>query len=361
MRWYVYNSIYNSQFLHSHSRYPQSSCNTSLIFTSIHSSIHPSQYHPPTNHPQLLTLPSKLSFSTLPLVSPTGTTLTLPRRELFDVRLQLMAEDDSTSPHLLAGLDDSDLRTNIYEGGYKTWECSIDLAKFLLDRGPRRQLDDLEKVQHVIEMGCGSAVPSLVLFEYALRQKLGMQFTLTDYNVDVLRLVTVPNLLLTYLAGLEESEARELFPEGSPFRSGEDHGDVYLTPEIVAAFKKALEKSGITVTLLSGSWVPVQRLLELVPSEEGLNTFILGSETIYSPASLVAFTEAIVGLMKRVRIAKTLVAAKKVYFGVGGSVDGFRDECVQRGCVTSEVDFEGLDGGEGGSGVRRCLVEVQMC
>lgn len=81
--------------------------------------------------------------------------------------MQLMAEDDITasSPHdqdqdqdqaeasrLAAGLDSDDIRSNVYEGGFKTWECSIDLAKLLLDRGPRKDIDDLARVDHVIEV-----------------------------------------------------------------------------------------------------------------------------------------------------------------------------------------------------------------
>jgi protein-histidine N-methyltransferase len=63
-----------------------------------------------------------------------------------------MAEDgdDATAA---AGLDDSDIRTNVYEGGFKSWECSFDLAKLLLDRGPRKDLDDLCRVDHVVEVG----------------------------------------------------------------------------------------------------------------------------------------------------------------------------------------------------------------
>lgn len=64
-----------------------------------------------------------------------------------------MAEDDGSDPNLLAGLnDDSDIRTNVYEGGFKNWECSIDLVKFLLDRGPRKDLDDMERVDAVVEV-----------------------------------------------------------------------------------------------------------------------------------------------------------------------------------------------------------------
>ena len=77
----------------------------------------------------------------------------LPRRELFDVRVQIMAEDDNPDASLdIAGLDDSDIRTNVYEGGFKSWECSFDLARLLLDRGPRKDLDDLCRVDHVVEV-----------------------------------------------------------------------------------------------------------------------------------------------------------------------------------------------------------------
>ena len=288
-----------------------------------------------------------------------------------------MAEDDGTTTSPLSGLEATDLQQNVYEGGYKTWECSLDLVRFLLDRGPRKDLDDLVRVGHVIEMGCGSALPSLLLFQYALREKLGIYFTLTDYNADVLRLVTLPNLVLAWAAALSEEESTQLFPVETPnpllgmtygtggessaeMKEGgeeeEANGDLYITPSLLQAFKSSLANTGITLTFLSGSWAPTEALLPLIPSVPELNTFILGSETIYSPASLTAFADAIVALMGRVKMGKTLVAAKRVYFGVGGSVDGFRDECSRRGCVASELEFEGL--GEGG--VRRCLVEVQM-
>ncbi|RMZ67505.1 Histidine methyltransferase 1 [Pyrenophora seminiperda CCB06] len=311
-------------------------------------------------HELLSSLPEKISYSTLHITSPKGFTAKLPRRELFDVRMQIMAEDDEEGgKEALAGLDTSDLRPNIYEGGYKTWECSLDLVRYLLDRGPRKDLDDLVRVDHCVEMGCGSALPSLLLFQYAIRNRLGMYFTLTDYNADVLRLVTVPNLVLAWVATLEEDERRGVLGDEEGMGAGgvgvEDEGELQVTPELIAAFRRSLEERGITLTLVSGSWTPTEALLKLVPSAPELNTFILGSETIYSPASLQAFTDAIVGLMGRVRLGKTVVAAKRVYFGVGGSVDGFREECARRGCVGVEVEFEGLE-----EGVRRCLVEVQM-
>lgn len=258
---------------------------------------------------------------------------------------------------LIIYIQDSDVQTNIYEGGYKTWECSIDLVRFLLDRGPRKDLDDLVRVHHVIEMGCGTALPSLLLFQYALQNQLGMYFTLTDYNSDVLRLVSLPNMVLTWASTLDGEKSKEIFGEaGNPVTSDEeDHGDLYLTPTVLEAFKAQLKATGLTLTLLSGSWLPIDSLLSLIPSTPELNTLILASETIYSPASLVAFTEAMVALLTRVKSGKALVAAKRVYFGVGGSVDEFREECGRKGCVAYEMEFEGLE-----SGVRRAICEVQM-
>ncbi|KAF2808258.1 uncharacterized protein BDZ99DRAFT_445556 [Mytilinidion resinicola] len=306
----------------------------------------------------LSTLPSKISYNTIEIESPKGHKIRLPRRELFDIRMQLMAEDSGTDSAPLSGLDESDIKTNVYEGGFKSWECSIDLVKFLLDRGPRKDLDDLCRVDHVIELGCGTALPTLLLFHYALTASIPLYLTLADYNASVLRLVTLPNLLLTYTSTF--SATASPFSNESPNPLADpstDHGDLDVTPEILSSFKSALTALPLSLTLISGSWTPTPKFLELVPSAPEMNTFLLASETIYSPTALNAFTEVMAGILARVRAGKAVVAAKRVYFGVGGGVDEFRVECSRLGAVAGEVEFEGL--GEG-DGVRRSLVEVQM-
>ena len=83
--------------------------------------------------------------------------------------MQIMAEDDESSADQLTGLDDNDIKTNVYEGGFKSWECSIDLVRFLLDRGPRKDLDDLARVDHVIEVKSPSNT-SLYITSFRLRR-----------------------------------------------------------------------------------------------------------------------------------------------------------------------------------------------
>ncbi len=47
-----------------------------------------------------------------------------------------MAENHGgESQELLEGLGTGDIRPNVYEGGFKTWECSVDLVRVLRDRG----------------------------------------------------------------------------------------------------------------------------------------------------------------------------------------------------------------------------------
>lgn len=75
----------------------------------------------------------------------------LPRRELFDIRAQLMAEDTTFERSLVMGLSNDDIVPRTYEGGFKTWECSVDLARYLVGRA-----DIIDCVQcqqlHVIEV-----------------------------------------------------------------------------------------------------------------------------------------------------------------------------------------------------------------
>ena len=63
----------------------------------------------------------------------------LSRRDLFDARFQLISADDGVEasgmeigPSEVEFIDaPSDLVPGVYEGGLKTWECSLDLVACL--------------------------------------------------------------------------------------------------------------------------------------------------------------------------------------------------------------------------------------
>jgi protein-histidine N-methyltransferase len=76
-------------------------------------------------------LPSKISYGMLAVTLDDGSQISIPRRELWDVRLQLMAEDDDEG---LKNLGQDDVKTGVYEGGFKSWESSVDVVKVLHGR-----------------------------------------------------------------------------------------------------------------------------------------------------------------------------------------------------------------------------------
>ena len=97
------------------------------------------QYHSLSS--LLLLLPSKIAYSTLTIKLDDGEAVRIPRRELWDVRVQLMAEDDEEG---LGALGKDDVKTGVYEGGFKSWESSVDLVRVLRAREGVRQGTFLE-------------------------------------------------------------------------------------------------------------------------------------------------------------------------------------------------------------------------
>lgn len=97
---------------------------------------------PATRHAlsqMLAALPSKIAYSLLDVTLDDGSVVKLPRRELWDVRVQLMAEEEENAEHDVeadgSGLGAHDVKTGVYEGGFKSWESSVDLVKVLAAQG----------------------------------------------------------------------------------------------------------------------------------------------------------------------------------------------------------------------------------
>ena len=172
------------------------------------------------------------------------------------------------------------------------------------------------------QLGAGTALPSCLLLHVFLTHQTqpqrGIHLCFADYNLSVLELATVPNLLLTWYS------ARSLSP--LPIE-----GDLDITPQLLAEFVSDLMTNDIHLSGISGSWDAKFRDL-VEPSDKprrevAVTTTVLASETIYSPSSTKAFAEVLIAILEDARSAdgdaEALIAAKKIYFGVGGSVDNF--------------------------------------
>lgn len=195
-------------------------------------------------------------------------------------------------------------------------------------------------------------MPSLTLFRHAILNDIeGLTFTFADFNEEVLRLVTLPNVFLTWAVSTADSGVSRQDPDDN------NNQDLEINAELIERFKADLKSRNITLNFLSGPWSPT--LADLIPmSAPDRGLLVLAAETIYSPSSTIAFVDLLKQLLSRVKMAKAMIGAKRMYFGVGGSVDGLKEACRDRGAVAYEIENHGVTGMDGGVG--RALVEVQM-
>lgn len=272
------------------------------------------------------------------------------------------------------GLSPDDIKPSIYEGGFKTWECSEDLATYVIGM-LEADYNVPEAEHHIIEvgeyfhfalfggscradhrflhqLGAGTALSSCALLHSFLTipspSWRAIHLSFADYNISVIELATIPNLILTwYFAMNSETLTSE--------------GDIDITPNLLAQFHSDLLIRRIYLSGISGMWN--QAFSDLVrPFDdpqgwEGVKTTVLASETIYSPSSIGPFTEVVLNVLEAAAVtgerAKALVAAKQIYFGVGGGVDEFRNVLERRGGSAAVV------WASEGSGVGRVILEVK--
>ncbi|KAG4439597.1 hypothetical protein IFR05_004945 [Cadophora sp. M221] len=288
----------------------------------------------------LRALPSKIVYNTLVIKLDDGTTISIPRRELWDVRVQLMAEEDDEG---LGNLGKDDVKTGVYEGGFKSWESSVDVVKVLHGRKGK---GDASFSRKVLELGCGTALPSLAVLQWLLEDPNStgaLYLGLADYNPTVLQLVTLPNILLSWAQVTRKN-------------SWEAEGELDLDEEVIKEFRASLESHHVRLSFFSGAWSPeFVGLVKEDMSSHASRLTIIGAETIYSPAALKSFAETLMSLLENMpdddRIS--LVAAKKVYFGVGGSMEDFCEMVRLHSAAVDQIREES-------DGVRRAVVEVKM-
>jgi protein-histidine N-methyltransferase len=187
-------------------------------------------------------------------------------------------------------------------------------------------------------------------------QNVSLDVALADYNPTVLYLVTLPNFIISWAIQTRETSAL------AQAALDADDGELEITPELVEAFRSFLAASHISLSFCSGGWSP--EFVELLYSTafgttaQNLQTLVLGAETIYSPYALSAFSETLLSILRREKAdrpegkAAAIVGAKKLYFGVGGSLDDFVERMRSLG-TTVDTLREEADGVR--RGVVRCV------
>jgi protein-histidine N-methyltransferase len=263
------------------------------------------------------------------------------RRPTYDILLQLKAEaspEANRNAELITAMEGNDRQSGLYEGGLKTWEGALDLATLLRGMNFESQPGNW----HIIELGAGSAIPSLVALQGILAVKTDanlmvertrFHLTLTDYNDEVLRLSTFANVLLASQEGLNWRQRGELLAPLSV------EGSIDVCEDVVRNCHKLWRQIGVSFNFISGAWgKDFQRAISNSAPESCSNVLVLASETIYDLKSLPSFTDTVMSILRaHGQNSRAWVAAKKLYFGVGGGVDAFVDEVQMRGGAVRQI------------------------
>jgi protein-histidine N-methyltransferase len=151
-----------------------------------------------------------------------------------------------------------------------------------------------------------------------------------------------------------------------------DEGELALSPSLIESFLNSLHHFGVRISFFSGAWST--EFMDLIQLRMGLNVtieadtenmnrdlntkglLIVGAETIYSPSALESFANILMSILQsgskvEKKMRRALVAAKRVYFGVGGSMQDFCTMVQEKGGVYNNIREEDV-------GVRRTVIEV---
>lgn len=147
---------------------------------------------------------------------------------------------------------DSDIISGVYEGGYKIWESSVDLASYILTNADSMNLSQ----SSVLELGCGHGLPGLAALHMGCKH-----ITFSDLNAEVIDNVLLYNILLNdhdFLIAIDS----------------EDH-------EIDDRTGRVLRQVQDTVSCFSGDWIALSDYF----GDARKFDLILSAETIYSSES----------------------------------------------------------------------------
>lgn len=200
--------------------------------------------------------------------------------------VSLQSREDAFSQEMEIPIH-SDLVPGKYGGGFKVWECSIDLVEYVLsyewymtflktgsnelgDGGPSMSTSSSLKNRTVLELGCGHGLPGL-----ACLLQGAQQVTFSDLNYQVLEDVTWPNILLNCRDMAADKVHR--------------------------------------CQCIGGDWSAFMTQLQTTQQKFHL---ILSAETIYTKENCSLLLDLVVNCLSEDGLV--ILATKRYYFGVGG-------------------------------------------
>lgn len=221
------------------------------------------------------------------------------------------------NPHPCSKPGEYDLVSGVYEGGFKTWECSVDLCEYLAAEWPALRAG--RRGLRVAELGCGAALPAALTLALAALDEQSEQvgqptpvvheLWAQDYNRQVLQSLSWPNFKLNGLAHrAADGGVRLLAGDWAACAQPMLRGGEEPPGEGAPAPKRPRGEAGAATPEAAREGAPARRF-----------DLVLSADTIYSGASIGKLWALTRDLLEP-EGGLALIAAKSYYFGVGGSV-----------------------------------------
>jgi len=205
------------------------------------------------------------------------------KKRKFSNKESLLQEISDSS--LKDAVSDVDVRNDVYEGGFKIWESTIDMCQLLIEKMSNELVG-----KRVLDLGCGHGFVNITAL------KLGCEHAVfQDLNADVLKVMTAANLGLN-----------DVLPE--------------------------------TTSLVAGDWRSpglLNMLLNAGVQQSTKFDFIFTCETIYREDCYESLCKVLENCLSRKGFC--FVGGKRFYFGVGGSMDSFVKYVKNRNLFNVEV------------------------
>lgn len=260
------------------------------------------------------------------------------------LRKRILKSQHVEAPYA-AELQESDLLPGVYEGGFKLWECAVDLATHIAAQPESHAAPGCAKADmRVLELGCGHGLPGLVSL------CRGAHVDFLDYNAEVLQQLTIPNVAA---AAADHCSVGNTTTTHSAPSSPAATGASPASPS---------EDMMSRARFFSGDWCG------LVGDDSPTHAkydLILTSDTLYNETCIRDLAWLIPELLTESGVA--FIASKRHYFGVGGGTADFHRQSTavdsqaksddgqerQRGTtqITTVAEFE-----DGKSNVRDLLM-----
>lgn len=217
----------------------------------------------------------------------------------------------------------NDLISSVYEGGFKIWECTEDLMKYLSESGDCKRI----KGKTVIDIGCGVGL----LGVYALKFCHADFVTFQDFNKNVILDATGPTALINTQSG-RDGENSPTNGQDDHIANGETEVDAYM--KNFNDCPKLAETASSKMDFIAGDWSELQNPLTNLVKHTQYDV-VLSSETIYNEGNYDALHDYLKAVTKINSVI--LMSAKSHYFGVGGGVNSWIDFVKRKGVFTVDI------------------------